>query len=404
MPSRAGSLWDYATGAVDGPLAAAGENVRAAVDRWLDLFRDDAVDFDAEGLLDGADDREARIALLRQLYAAGVPLDELRSAVEQDRLALLPVEAVLKATGEHTVAEMAAESGLAEEVVARRIRALGISKPDSDTVVHDDALAAANALKELEESGIPEDGIDDICRIVGRSTERMADGIREVVGSAFIETGDTERDVGLRYAAAARRMIPVFSPLIEFTMTMQLLKLVRSDVISRTERAAGTLPTGRDITVAFVDLTDFTGLSEQLRPEELGDLVRRFEALVQEKTPPSAQHVKTIGDAAMIVSSEPAAALQAATSLVHAADADDFPALHAGVAMGRAVTREGDWHGRPVNVASRLTDVAPPGQVFATEAVRQAVGDQLEWSDAGRQRLKGIDEPVTVFCLAPAAG
>jgi adenylate cyclase len=340
LPIKPETLWDYATGAVERPLTSAGSNVRAAVSRWRDLFRDDSVNFEAEGLLDGADDAEARTDLLRQLYASGVPLDELRQAVEQDRLALLPVEAVLRATGEHTLREMSDGSGLAEDVMARRIRALGISKPDSDTVMHDDAIAAAKALKELEDSGMPEDVIDDICRTVGRSTERMADGIREGVGNAFIETGDTERDLGLRYAAAARRMIPVFTPLIEFTLTMHLLKLIRSDVVSRTERAMGTLPAGREIAVAFIDMTDFTRLSQQLRPDEVGDL-------------------------------------------------------------GRAVAREGDWHGSPVNIASRLSDVAPPGRIFATEAVREALGDGVQWEDTGTERLKGIDDPVRVFCLAP---
>jgi adenylate cyclase len=401
LPSKAETIWDYATGAVDRPLAAAGSNVRAAVGRWRDLFRDESVDFEAEGLLEGADDSDARVDLLRQLYAAGVPLDELRQAVEQDRLALLPVEAVLRATGEHTLAEMSDKAGLEEDTMARRIRALGISKPDSETVFHDDAPAAADALKELQDSGLPEEGIDDICRTIGRATERMADGIRETVGNAFIETGDTERDLGLRYAAAGRRMIPIFTPLIELTLTMHLLKLIRSDVISRTERATGTLPSGREIAVGFVDLTDFTRLSEELRPDEVGDLIRRFDALVQANTPASAQHVKTVGDAAMIVSPDPGAVLDAARAMARAAEDDGLPAVHAGVAMGQAVTREGDWHGRPVNVASRLTDAAPAGQIFATEAVREALGDGVHWQDAGPRHLKGIGDPVRIFCLVP---
>jgi adenylate cyclase len=405
VANKAGQLWGYLTGAVDSPLAATGSSITAALDRFRGLVGRDDIDFEAEGLLDGADDPDARRDLLRQLHAAGVPLDDLKDAVEQDRLALLPVEGVLQATGEHTLKEMADTSGLSEEVLARRIRALGISRPDSDTVFHNDALSAARALKELEDSGIPEDGIDDICRILGRSIQRTAEGIREVAGEAYIQAGDSERDLGLRYAAATRRMTPVFAPLLEFTMTMQLLKLVRSDVVTRAERAAGSLPDGRDITVCFADLADFTQLGERLPPERIGDLVRRFEDLVQEKTPPAAQHVKTIGDAAMVVSPDADAVLEAAVELVRAADKseDTLPPIHAGVAMGRAVTREGDWHGSPVNIASRLAEAAPPGRIYATAPVCRASEDRFQWTNGGNRRLKGIDDAIQIFCLSPAA-
>ena len=57
-----------------------------------------AIDFEAEGLLDGPRGRGASRAgcgLLEQLSADGVPLEELRAAVEEARLAVLPVEHLL---------------------------------------------------------------------------------------------------------------------------------------------------------------------------------------------------------------------------------------------------------------------------------------------------------------------
>ncbi len=59
------------------------------------------IDFEAEGLLDGLEgtDREARLELLRELEADGVGLEELREAVQENRLALLPVERVLSGEG-----------------------------------------------------------------------------------------------------------------------------------------------------------------------------------------------------------------------------------------------------------------------------------------------------------------
>jgi adenylate cyclase len=103
--------------------------------------------------------------------------------------------------------------------------------------------------------------------------------------------------------------------------------------------------------------------------------------------------VKTIGDAAMLVSQEPAALLDVSLALGEAAEAegDDFPALRAGIASGEAIARAGDWYGRPVNLAARICQTARPGSVLTTAEVREAAeGDGYEWSKAGRRRLKGV--------------
>ena len=59
-----------------------------------------AIDFEAEGLLEGAPDeraRDGRLALLRTLEREGFGLEELRRATQEGRLALLPVEGVVAA-------------------------------------------------------------------------------------------------------------------------------------------------------------------------------------------------------------------------------------------------------------------------------------------------------------------
>ena len=56
------------------------------------------MDWEAEGLLDELPDDRARTArreLLDELHADGVSLEELREAVSEQRLALLPVERML---------------------------------------------------------------------------------------------------------------------------------------------------------------------------------------------------------------------------------------------------------------------------------------------------------------------
>ncbi len=113
--------------------------------------------------------------------------------------------------------------------------------------------------------------------------------------------------------------------------------------------------------------------------------------------------VKQIGDAVMLVSPDPEAAVRTALALVEGAESEEnFPPLRAGVAFGPAVNRWGDWFGSTVNVASRLTERARPGSVLTTEEVRDAAGeDAFAWSTAGEKKLKGLSSPVKTFRARP---
>ena len=84
------------------------------------------IDFEAEGLLDGVEGeaRGARLELLRSLADDGVGLDELRQAIAEDRLVLLPVERALGGELKYTEREIAELSGLHHEFLQRELQAL----------------------------------------------------------------------------------------------------------------------------------------------------------------------------------------------------------------------------------------------------------------------------------------
>ena len=108
-----------------------------------------------------------------------------------------------------------------------------------------------------------------------------------------------------------------------------------------------------------------------------------------------------IGDAAMLVSPEPEPLLDATLSLVEAVEEDDsLPSLRAGVARGEAIGRAGDWYGRPVNLASRITGFARDGTVVVNEAAKEAFGEDerpFDFSFAGKRRFKGINGEVALY-------
>ncbi len=94
------------------------------------------MDFAEAGLLDGlnGEERAARIRLLESLVADGVELEELRRAVQEDRLALLPVERVL--AGKYSAAEVETETGLPAATLLAVRRALGCPRPAPRRSLH----------------------------------------------------------------------------------------------------------------------------------------------------------------------------------------------------------------------------------------------------------------------------
>ena len=360
------------------------------------------VDFAAEGLLKGTRGkaRAARLELLQQLHDAGVPLEELKRAVAEERLGLLPVERVLAEEERYTPQEIAELSGVDYDFLAAQQRALGLPVADPDERVYTERdLGAARTVKQFLDAGLPADSLKEAARVFGQSMARVAEAVRGIVAEAFVQPGDTERDLGLRQAEVARQLAPSVGPMLEHLYSRHLLDQLRREVIDRTQLMSGF--TGmHEVTVCFADLVGFTRLGERVEPGELGGVAERLAALAGDVIDPPVRMVKTIGDAAMLVSPEPAPALDAALDLVDAADAEgeDFPQLRAGLAGGEALNRYGDWYGSPVNLASRVTGIARPGSVLVSELVREAVDeDRYAWSFAGEKELKGIKRPVPLF-------
>jgi adenylate cyclase len=362
------------------------------------------IDFEGEGLLKGTRGkaREARLELLQELADGGASLEDLRQAVSVDRLALLPVERVLEGEGRrYTAAEVAERAGVDESLLRRNRLALGLADPGPDDAAFtDEDVDAAKRTVALREAGLPEEGILEVSRVIGLALAQVAAASRALVAESTLAEGGNEAEVGRRLAEGARELGPLMGPVLEYVLNLHLRELVRNDVIGRAEIASGRLPGSLEMTACFADMVGFTKLGEQLPPEELGALTGRLGELASAVAHPPVRLVKMIGDAAMLVSPDNDAVIDAALDLVERSEAEGegFPPLRAGLARGPALTRAGDWYGRPVNLASRITGVAYPGSVLVSEEVRDAAGDEgYRWSFAGERRLKGIDGRPKLF-------
>ncbi len=305
------------------------------------------------------------------------------------------------AGGERYTAEQIVElSGIEPDLLVALRRAMGLPVPDPDEPGYTQADLEATMMAEtFRKAGIPEEGMLDLTRTLGRGLSQAAETMRAQVLGLVLEPGLSEQELARRYAMATAQMAPMVGPLITNLLTLQLRQMAESEAVSAAERTGGRLPGTRDMTICFADLVGFTRLGETVAPARLSELSVRLEKMATDALAPPVRLVKTIGDAVMLSSPEPQALIEGALRLVESADAEgeQFPQLRAGLAHGPALGRAGDWFGRPVNLASRITAIARPGSVLVDSAVHALAPEQFTFSYAGERRLHGLREQVALY-------
>ncbi len=368
-----------------------------------------SVDWESEGLLEGTEGkaREGRRQLLSELYESGLGLEELREAVQEGRLVLLPLEQALAGDGPRLAqGEVAERSGVPLEFLERNWRALGMSAPEGEEKIFTERdVEAGKYVKQLRDIGIPDDEMLQVSRVIGLTMSQLAAANRGLGVRVFAEEGDSELEVGKRFAAIAEGVGPLLGSILEYALQLHMREQIRHDAFASAEISA-EVEAGQEISVAFADLVGFTKLGERLDPAEIGDLTAELSDMGSEVAGGPVRLVKLIGDAVMLTSQDAKCLLDASLELVKASEekGEGFPLLRAGIAHGRVVARGGDYYGRPVNLASRITNLARAGSVVCDEAMYDEIGeDGYQWSFAGARRLKGIEGEQKLFRARPAA-
>jgi adenylate cyclase len=351
-------------------------------------------DLEALGLLDNLQGRarQERAELIGWLLASGFDVDQIRSEFSP---MLLPANRMIGDDGTLVSArEISESSGVSLELLQRLHRAVGLVRaedPDARLQSRADAESVLAAAR-LVDLGLDPVQVVLIVRLLMDGLTGVAVAMRHAGLQALLHPGATELELAQAFEVLAHDAEPLFGPMVDALLRVALRHSFETEAINAFERATGTLPGARDVAVAFADLVGFTRLGEQMPPEDLGVVAIRLADLARTVVASPVQFVKTIGDAVMLVCSDPLKLLVTVLDLVDAAAADDFPRLRVGLAFGPAVNRAGDWYGSPVNLASRVTSAAPAGTVRVTESARKAIGDPagIEWSVAEARRLKGI--------------
>jgi DNA-binding NarL/FixJ family response regulator/class 3 adenylate cyclase len=152
------------------------------------------------------------------------------------------------------------------------------------------------------------------------------------------------------------------------------------------------------VTIMFTDVVGSTTLYDRYGDDEAdAQRGRHFAVLREVVAAHEGREVKSTGDGLMVTFSSAVAAVRCAVELQRATTgAPDGLDVRIGIDAGEPLSEGGDLYGTPVIVASRLCDAAGPGEVLATQVVRQIAGPRVAelMRPAGSFRVKGISESV----------
>lgn len=161
-----------------------------------------------------------------------------------------------------------------------------------------------------------------------------------------------------------------------------------------------------EATFSFVDLAGFAALTEAQGDEDAADVATQFAELTRRALDSGDRLVKTIGDAVLVTSRDPASGVALVERLLtDAASIPGFPTLRAGLHHGEAISRDGDVFGAAVNLAARVAAEAHGGEVLGTEPIAAAAREQgIPVAELGAVLLKNVRDSVALFSLGLVVG
>jgi adenylate cyclase len=287
----------------------------------------------------------------------------------------------------YTRLEVAEKAGVPDDRSRRLWRALGFATVDDDEVVFTDAdVEAMRTADQLVQSGLIDPSIEvSVTRALGQHLSRLAEWQVDMLWELIKEqpeVGRSERQV----TRLVDRLLPELERVQNFVWRRHLAAYAGRAFAAPDEHLES-----RTEVVGFVDMVGYTRLTRQIDEEELSRVLDAFETLATEVI---AEHhgrvVKMIGDEVLFVADAATDAAEIALTLTERTSADDtLPAVRAGMASGRILSRFGDVYGSVVNLAARLTSVARPGTILVDRELASELADEKAYELRMRR-------PVTV--------
>lgn len=163
------------------------------------------------------------------------------------------------------------------------------------------------------------------------------------------------------------------------------------------------------VTVLFTDIVGSTQLTQELGDEGAQVIVRAHNAIVRKAlSAHGGAEIKHTGDGIMATFTKSASAVEGAMEMIeglekHNQAKPDLPLhIRIGINAGEPILEDNDLFGSTVQMAARICDAAETDQILVSMVVRELCGGKtIQFEEAGRYSMKGIEEPVTLYGPLP---
>jgi adenylate cyclase len=330
------------------------------------------------------------------LHSLGATDEQIDIARRSCHLTGLAADLVLTQGATLSAADLADRAQIPVEDVLSVWRTVGVDVPDEQQLIFTDQ--DAQFIDFLTSSNPIGSHGEELLRVLGSSLTRLA----EAAVAVYVQTVEPEVNaIDADGAAAAKTMAQATASALRLGSLMgTVFSHHMRDAILR-QRVAQTDvadPALHRLAVGFIDLVGFTPLSLRTSPAQLLSLVGEFEAKAFEvASRHNGRIVKHIGDEVMFVALDAGDGCAIAREIT--SDCSEGVEPRCSVAFGEVIARYGDYYGTVVNLASRLAELAVPGEVLVDEGAAGSARGAFDFRPAGRRLLKGFDEPVEVFSL-----
>ena len=360
-----------------------------------------------------------KIRVARACEEGGLPMEGMAEAIGKGLLSFAFVDVwPFEREGTRTPqthAELADEAGIPFESLRSVLEAFGFPRREPGDVVAETERPAALFMGQAITLGfVDERGAVRFGNVYAEALRRVAavetEAYHAGVEMPLLRSGLTQSETMDRAGKMTSPLIGLLGETVMATYKRQQELGWTEHQIEHVEQAledAGVaLPPGAPTAMCFVDLTGYTRFTEERGDEAAAASAARLADIVQG---PSREHrgeaVKWAGDGVMFRFREPNGAVLSALELVEAIPAAGLPPAHVGVAAGPVIQQGGDFYGRTVNLASRISDRAASGQVLVSERVHEFTSSpEVAFVDVGAIELKGMTSAVRLFEARRAAG
>jgi adenylate cyclase len=309
-----------------------------------------------------------------------------------------------------TLEETAAATGLPEDLAARLFDAWELPRPQPGEALRaDDDELLRLAVPALEGFGRDEAALLGAARQLGDRLRGLAESQVRLFHAHVEDQLAAEGHPDHSWSDDLNQVAASMMASLERTLLLLYRRHFEHYVLDVTVlRAEAALDRAglarrrpvRPPAIAFLDLTGYTKLTEERGDRAAAELAGRLVEFVHEFAHRrGGRPVKLLGDGVMFHFPDPAQGVWCGLELVERLPQVGLPQARVGLHTGPVVFQNGDYFGRTVNIAARITDYARPGEVLVSDQV-VADADLLEsvhFEPVGPVSLKGLSAPITLY-------